>query len=286
MIGRPAAALVAIAALLAIGIHIVGFNPAVAQGPVVVAFRSDVEPSLDATDELWSRVPAVDLALTVQQVTYPVVDRGTPVVTARALHTAERLFVALEWRDATLDDSSRAVDAYPDAAAVEFPAVAAASVPFVCMGQADQAVNIWYWRADDQATVADWRAPIAPDGYVDRYASIDDAYYPARAVGNPVAQLGDARLGWAQNLVSGAFGTLGPVGEQVVRASGTHQAGVWSVVFVRDLVAPGPNQPTFGDGVTSDIAFAVWNGDDDERDGMKSTSQFAVLELAADPVPA
>ena len=73
---------------------------------------------------------------------------------------------------------------FTDAAAIQFPAEAGSEVPFICMGQADQAVNIWQWRGDQQLP------PSAPvdGGYVDLYPFEDDLYYTARQAGNPLSQ--------------------------------------------------------------------------------------------------
>ena len=275
---RPIRCLVAVAIIIAIGLRLTGLNPAVAQAPVLTAYQSAVDPGLDLAGEAWSRIPGVELTLSIQQVTYPTVATGTAVVVARAIHTDDRLFIGLEWLDSTLDESSRAVEDFPDAAAVQFPGEAASSVPFVCMGQADQAVNIWYWRADDQAAVPDWRAPYVPSGYVDGYPSLTDQDFPARAAGNLNAQVGGA----AQNLVAGGFGTLSPADQQIVLGSGHYENSRWSVVFARDFGPPGPNQPRFDGRTPTDIAFAIWNGSNDERNGKKSVSQFAVLDYSSD----
>ena len=277
---RPIRTLVAAAIVIAIGLRMTGLNPAVAQAPELIAYHSAVDPGADLAGDAWSRIPGVELSLTVQQVTYPTIGTGTPAVVARAIHTDDRLYIGLQWRDQTLDESSRAVEDFTDAAAVQFPGVAASTVPFVCMGQADQAVNIWYWRADNEVAAPDWRAPHVPDGYVDLYPSVSDLFFPAREAGNLSAHAGNA-----QNLVAGGFGTLSPADQQVVMGEGHYEDGRWSVVFARDFQPPGPNQPTFDGRTPTDIAFAVWNGSNDERNGKKSVSQFAVLDYSDDEGP-
>jgi len=278
---RPIRTLVAAAIVIAIGLRLTGLNPAVAQAPELIAYHSAVDPGADLAGDAWSRIPGVELTLTVQQVVYPIIGTGTPVVVARAIHTEDRLYIGLQWQDQTLDESSRAVEDFTDAAAVQFPGVAASTVPFVCMGQADQAVNIWYWRADNQVGAPDWRAPHVPDGYVDEYPSTADLYFPAREAGNLTAQAG----GGAQNLVAGGFGMLSPADQQVVMGQGHYEDGRWSVVFARASEPPGPNQPTFDGRTPTDIAFAVWNGSNDERNGKKSVSQFAVLDYSSEEAP-
>lgn len=68
-------------------------------------------------------------------------------VRVAAVHNGEFLAFRLEWEDATQDDALGDTIAFPDAAAVAFPAVAGA--PAVTMGAPGAAVNAWYWRADE-----------------------------------------------------------------------------------------------------------------------------------------
>jgi hypothetical protein len=146
------------------------------------------------------------------------------------------------------------------------------------MGQADQSVNIWHWRADNEAGPAETPA----SGYVDQYPATDDLHYPARAAGNPYAQ---PHGGTVQNLVAGGFGTLTPIDAQQVRGHGTHDGERWTVVFARDYPAPGPFQPTFVDGQVIDVAFAAWDGALAQRDGIKSVTSFVQLELTGNAPP-
>lgn len=271
--------LLALAVLIGASLRFAGLNPALAQGPALVAYRADSDPGLDPGAAAWSGVTSTRLVLTSQILAYPTQAIGIPFLDVKALHIDRRLFIRVEWADTTRDDTSRAVENFADAVAIEFPAIAASTVPFVCMGQADQAVNIWQWRADSQLGLA--TGPDAPDGYVDEYADTSDLFFPARAAGNPYAQL-DA--GPMQNLVAGGFGTLSPAAEQVIKGEGVYADDRWAVVFERDYVAPGADQPTFEAGTSVDVAFAVWNGSEGDRNGKKSASEFTVMELI-DRVP-
>ncbi len=267
--------LAALAVLAGASLRLAGLNPAMAEAPVLIAYAADQDPGLDPGAARWSDVYSTRLVLTSQRLVYPTQALSIPFVDVKALHLAGRLFIRVEWADTTADDSTRAVEDFADAVAVEFPAVAASTVPFVCMGQADQAVNIWQWRADSQSGLS--ARPDAPGGYVDEYPDTSDLFYTARAAGNPYAQLGGGAI---QNLVAGGFGTLSPASEQVVHGEGVYAEDHWAVVFERNYVAPGTDQPTFDAGTKVDVAFAVWNGSEGDRNGKKSVSEFTVMSLS------
>jgi hypothetical protein len=246
-------------------------NPAVAQTPVVGAWRVNEDPGLDGTSRMWQSVPAIWVTTTPQQVTPPMGGGEVARIAVRALHWDGRLYVMLEWADSTPDLGSARPEEYSDAVAVQFPAVAGSAVPAICMGQADQGVNIWQWRADSQHGIPDQPS----SGYVDLYPSTDELYYPARAAGNPMATVTQS----VQNLVAGGFGTLTPADSQTVTGNGVHQNGAWMVVMRRAFTAPGDLHPSFSGDGPIDTAFAVWDGSRGHRDGIKSVSAFVQLQI-------
>ncbi len=253
-------------------------KPAVAQSSILTAWRSDVDPGLDPESAVWDEVPATLVQLTAQNVTPPSSDRGTPWVMAAAVHYDDVLYVNLHWVDLTADQATDAVGVFSDAVAIQFPAVAATSVPAICMGQADSAVNIWHWRADSQEGIS----TIPVNGYVDMYPEVDDLHYPAAAASNIMVSAPAV-----QNLVAGGFGTLTPLESQVIAGVGSHSESAWSVTMARPFAAPGELQPTFETGSTADVAFAVWDGANSDRNGQKSVSAFVRMAIVENPyVPA
>jgi DMSO reductase family type II enzyme heme b subunit len=77
----------------------------------------------------------------------------------------------------------------------------------------------------------------------------------------------------AENMVADGFGTATRLPTQDVRANGRHAGGEWTVVFFRAyrttekaairLAAAGGPTP---------VAFAVWEGSNQERDGLKAVT--------------
>lgn len=93
----------------------------------------------------WDDVPASDVALASAPSGVPNADDTTvETVHVQAARTDQRLFVRLEWDDATRDVSADDPRAFADSAAVQFPVNASARPP-IAMGGPGNTVNVWYW---------------------------------------------------------------------------------------------------------------------------------------------
>jgi len=277
-VSRGGRLIVAAAVVLGVSLRLLQLNPALAQSTEIVAWQGAAGQPMGPAAAIWRNVPPIELPLTAQNVSLPMGGGSIATLEVKALHADGRIYLHLAWPDVTADERTDAVEAFADAVAVQLPAVAGAAVPAICMGQIDQGVNIWQWRADSQRGIAD-----APgDGYVDVHPDNGDLDYPARVVGNPLA---DPAAGSAQNLVAGGFGTLEPAVGDAVAATADYTAGGWTAVFERALAAPDPNQPELLVEATTDLVFAVWDGSAGDRDGQKSVSTFATLRLTADAAP-
>lgn len=78
--------------------------------------------------------------------------------------------------------------------------------------------------------------------------------------------------GTAETLAAEGFGTLTAQPSVVVQARGEWKKGVWRVVLSR-VVAETPTD-------RMPVAFAVWNGEGTERDGLKRLSAWQTLRFA------
>lgn len=265
--------LIAAVILAAVMFRITDMNPAMAQTQRVGAWSVSSDPGLDGTSPAWQSIPPVFLPATAQQVTPPMGGGAVERIAVRAVHWEDTLYMMMEWTDLTPNTVTDRTEAFSDAAAIQFPAVAASTIPNICMGQADHAVNIWQWRSDQEHL-----PPGLPEnGYVDLYPSTDDLYFPAREAGNPLAQTADRTP--AHNLVAGGFGTLTATDNGGLVGHGRHIGNRWTVVFSRPFAPTGDLQPEFG-AEPIDVAFAVWDGERQERDGIKSVSAFTQLTIS------
>jgi len=77
----------------------------------------------------------------------------------------------------------------------------------------------------------------------------------------------------AENMVADGFGTATRLPTQDVRANGRHAGGEWTVVFFRAYRTPEKTaiRLTAAGGRTP-VAFAVWEGSNQERDGLKAVT--------------
>lgn len=271
-------AVVAVVLAAAAVLQVLDANPAASQNQSLTAFAAGDDPGLDPASVAWKDARKVQVALTAQPAAYPQGGGSIKAVSAQAVHHNGTLYLRLEWDDATQDATTARPTEFADAVAVEFPAKPATTVPSICMGQADQGVNIWQWRADGEAG-ADQPLAVFKNGFVDWYPDEkDQTWYPARAAGNLYA---NPEAGPVQDLVAFAFGTIGPAPSQAVKGKGVYSNGKWAVVLARPFETAGAGQAGFTAGAKTDMAFAVWDGSQGERNGMKSTSQFVTLSLSA-----
>lgn len=271
---RPRWVFGAVVLLAALALQVLGANPAVSQTAEVTVWGARDDPGLDPGAPVWSQIAPLEVPLSAQGMTYPQGTLSVPTLGVRAVMHQRALYVRVSWQDPTRDDVTARTEQFSDAVALQFPANAAASVPSVCMGQADAGVNIWQWRADSERGVQAALADAFPRAAIDAVPTTVGPLYPARAAGNPYAAT-DA--GPVQNLVATGFGTLGPAPEVAVSGRGVYQGDGWAVVFRRPFSAAGPDQPSFSVGQQTDLALAVWNGSKGDRNGMKSVSSFVRL---------
>ena len=265
---------IAVAALL----QATNTNPAVSQTLALTAYEAPSDPGVDPEAGIWKDISAVSVPLSAQAGSY-VAGGSVQMVKAQALHYDGKLFVRVSWTDATDDSSTTKVQDFADAVALEFPQSATAAVPSICMGQADSAVNIWQWRADSNNGVRDPNVAYA-NALVDMYPSTEALFYTARAANNPFAQMD---RGPVQSLYSKAFGELQTLDFQEVQGLGKRTGDGWAVVFERKFDTGRAGHALFAPSTNMDMAFAVWDGSQDERNGKKAVSQFVTLSIAAAP---
>jgi complex iron-sulfur molybdoenzyme family reductase subunit gamma len=256
-------------------------NPAVSQSLYLIAYDSPDDPGLSPSAAIWNDALSVRVPLSGQVATYAAGGGSIKTVRVQAVHYQTRLYMRVAWDDATTDESTTRVQDFSDAVALEFPARSASTVPSICMGQADAGVNIWQWRADSQRGLHD-PVEIYTGALVDFYPSTDTLFYTAREAGNPYA---NPEQGPVQTLVSRAFGTLSPANVQDVAGKGERVGDGWAVVFSRDYNGSDADQAGFSSGTTTDMAVAVWNGSEGDRNGRKSVSQFVTLKVSAVELP-
>jgi mono/diheme cytochrome c family protein len=215
----------------------------------------------------------------------------------KAVHDGTRLALLLVWPDSTHDHTAIRPQDFRDSAAVEFSLTP--DPPFFAMGERGGNVNIWMWKAERQADLANVFQEldtIYPNIGIDSYPNTlrspleqptrnalttesDPTYVTAWGAGNIVSDPTRGRA--AEDLTAGGFGTLRarPAGDQAVEATGVHGTGSYRVVFRRDLSKRGADGVELRPGETVPVAFAVWNGSAGDRDGKKSVTIWQELVI-------
>jgi hypothetical protein len=274
-------AIVLVAFVAAIVLTLSDIRLASSQTVTLVAKQAEAEvPVGDPFDSVWDDANPIETPLSGQQIIQPKggVDRA---VTARALHDNDRLYVLLEWEDDTEDLTVGHLTEFSDAAALQFPVSEGESVPSFCMGDPTAPVNIWQWKGSWQTDIDQGFVDIPdlyPNASVDAYPFEDeDEFYPARYVGNIFADTD--RTTPVDNLLAGSFGTITQADDQMVNGSGEWRDGSWRVLFARDLDV-GEGYSRFSVNESTNVAFAVWDGAENERNGVKSVSQFLTLTVS------
>lgn len=202
----------------------------------------DPEGSLAATDANgWNEVPAADVHLTSAPSSVPNADDTTiERIHVQAATSDERLYLRLQWTDATRDGNASEIREFTDAVAVQLPANRSARPP-IAMGGQDNMVNVWYWGSD----------------------------------------------AGTEELLAGGVGSTTPFQNPAVETSasysGSGENATWTVVHSRSLDASSANRTAIGTDGNLDVAFAVWNGSNDERAGQKSVSEWHYFPMAGGP---
>jgi hypothetical protein len=104
----------------------------------------------------------------------------------------------------------------------------------------------------------------------------EGVFNPGRATGNILSD-NTLRRSPVEDLNAEGFSTLTTQSHQDVDGSGNWSNSRWTVVFKRRLKTEDPNDTQFT-GKETPIAFAIWNGNNKERNGQKALTIFHILK--------
>lgn len=241
---------------------------------------------------------------------------ATKWVSIQAARSDKEIAVRLEWIDPTRNDIMVQSQQYKDQAAVMFPVNQSGPLPPFTMGGEGERVNIWQWKAtwnkesagkagnemmqdlEDQYNYMSMGSGsyyiYEPSGKLilspkqqpkvsERHTHIDPGmgknegvFNPGRATGNILSD-NTLRRSPVEDLNAEGFSTLTTQAQQDVDGSGNWGNNRWMVVFKRSLKTDDPNDTQFT-GTETAIAFAIWNGNNKERNGQKALTIFHTLK--------
>ena len=219
-----------------------------------------------ADDAAWKKVSPMTIPLSGQVITRPVWPEPTVrALTVRSVHNGTEIAFLLEWQDNTKNDRLTP-GTFRDGVAIGLPLGDAPA--FFCMGQLDHYINIWHWKAD-------WQSDI------DRRAA---RTLEKKEGGVRTFEVIPRRVSSVEDLIGGGFSTLTTKERQGrVQGQAVWQDGVWHVVMRRPLASEEQeNEATLIPGRIQTVSFAVWNGENKERNGQKAVAPW--FQLSIDPV--
>ncbi len=252
--------------------------------------------SLNPLDPAWNNVKAVSVPLMLLWQR----QQSASQVWVRAVHNGDELALLVEWEDNEVNGSFIRHQDFTDSAALMFSL--SSPPPHFTMGQKGKPVNIWYWRLDKQMDLGGFKdmEAVYPGMWWNWYP-LEKGFGPggvrdARGPMSPALAHNPTFItGWgAGNILSNpfrtkavedlnaeGFGTLTaqPLSGQNVSGLGYWVNGKWRIIFKRSLNPSGSYDVKLGPGSSVPIAFAVWDGARNDRDGQKAITTWYTLEL-------
>jgi hypothetical protein len=217
-------------------------------------------------DPSWDKIPPMTIPLSGQVITRPVwPEPSARALSVRSIHNGREIAFLLEWQDNTKNDRLTP-GTFRDGVAIGLPLGDAPA--FFCMGQLDHYINMWHWKAD-------WQSDI------DRRAARSSE---KKEGGVRTFEVIPRRISSVEDLIGGGFSTLTTKEKQGrVQGKASWKDGVWHVVMSRPLASEEQeNEAKLIPGRVQTVSFAVWNGENKERNGQKAVAPW--FQLAIDPV--
>jgi mono/diheme cytochrome c family protein len=227
----------------------------------------------DPSDPYWENTDPTRIALN------PLWPEKNTVyaVAVRAVHNGKRLAILCTWKDPVFDGAPIRVQDFQDAMALQFSLNG--NTPFLGMGDANNPVNIWQWKAGWQQEVDGNRWDMLdkyPAMHADTYFAT--SYRTAEAAGNIVAVPHRSPVEDANARGFSSLTTQPPAGQNV-SGKGVWRDGSWSVIFIRTLKSKDFDDVRFEIGKPVPVAFAIWDGENRDRNGRKVVSNWHKLVL-------
>ena len=159
------------------------------------------------------------------------------------------------WEDETPEIAKPGANFYMDAVALQFSSLSRFDLIYYGMGERQKPVNIWHWKADSFQIV-------------EGQSQIRNKF----AV-NPFSEKS------VEEMNASGFGTLTvqSLEDQQVVGKGRWKNGKWTVVFLRNLKTASPFDIQFLKSANALVAFALWDGQQKEKNANKRVSFWQQL---------
>lgn len=209
------------------------------------------------------------------------------ILNVASVTNGEYVAVRLKWKDSTKNGFMEGrADVYTDGAAVQLALgdvtlhTHGHNEPFFGMGNRGKPVNIWHWKAGLEETLEASEDSEYSTGGVDM-----DALIFGGVMSNPIMKLYSTQEHAVEELNSEGFGTITPQPQeyQNVEGAGDWKDGEWTVVFLRSVAVSGKWDAIMNKKGPLLVAFAVWDGEKEDRNGRKVISVWQRLHIMPPP---
>lgn len=245
----------------------------------VFSFPVEYELNTEVDSPIWKDIKSTELVLRPLSARREAVE----TINVASVNNGEQIAIRLRWQDPTRDGFVETrQDMFRDGVAVQLALgdvtlhTHGHNEPFFGMGNRGKAVNIWHWKAGLEETLEAEEDMEYSTGGVDM-----DALIFGGIMSNPVASLNTTKENAVEELNAEGFGTITPQpgDNQNVEGYGEWKDGVWTVVFLRDMPKTGKWDVNF---IRKDpvlVAFAVWDGVKEDRNGRKVVTVWQRLHI-------
>lgn len=229
----------------------------------------DVDLNNDISLNKWDFLASKEIELMYQVTILPWGKSLVSPIIVKAFYNRKDIYFYITWKD---DTENRVLkrNKFSDGCAIMFPMDEEVQSSTLMMGFMGKA-NIWHWKASRDETY--W---LKTRPKTEAYA---DFHYPFEEEELfPVSQ--EKVQSAVNDLMAVRIATITPKERQDVKGRGFWKDGVWRVVFKRSLKVIDPEiDAVFKAKGKRLCAFAVWNGEQGDRGGRKSISDWVELEL-------
>lgn len=249
----------------------------------VMSYSTPYEIDTNPDSPIWKDVKSTNLVLRPLSARRQAIE----ILNVSSVNNGEVLAIRLKWKDPTKDGFKEGrADVYTDGVAVQLALgdvtlhTHGHNEPFFGMGNRGKPVNIWHWKAGLEETLEASENSEYSTGGVDM-----DALIFGGVMSNPVAKLGTTQENAVEELNSEGFGSITPQPPeyQNVEGSGVWKDGEWTVVFTRTFAVSGKWDAILDKKEPLLVAFAVWDGQKEDRNGRKVVSVWQRLNVIHAP---
>jgi DMSO reductase family type II enzyme heme b subunit len=249
----------------------------------VISYQVPYELDTNPNSPVWKDVKSTNLVLRPLSARRGAIE----IMNVASVNNGEVLAVRLKWKDPTKNGFMEGrADVFTDGATVQLALgdvtlhTHGHNEPFFGMGNRGKPVNIWHWKAGLEETLEASEDSEYSTGGVDM-----DALIFGGVMNNPVTKLGTTQQNSVEELNSEGFGSITPqpAEYQNVEGSGVWKDGEWTVVFTRTFAVSGKWDAILDKKEPLLVAFAVWDGEKEDRNGRKVITVWQRLNIMRTP---